>query len=209
MQATAASAWSPREALSRADRAGAGAARSNRAPCRRGLPSLLGKAKPQCPPVLPAGRLAVPALTGATWMSLEGHRSREAVSGTRRAQEGPQRVRLGGCLPPALRCPPWGASLSSVAGRGRESPDPSSELWTHQLFVTAPWDGHSGPLTPYTRRHGPRAVLALLGSCLRSTSCARKGPSRAQCPEENVLNCFKDRGVLFLTPRPRSQNKIP
>ena len=116
-----------------------------------GLPSLLEKAQPQRPLVLPAGRPAVPTLMGATWMGREGCRSREAVSGTQRAQEGPQRVWPSGCLPPALRPPPWGASFSSAAGRGGESPDPSSELWTRQLFVTAPWGGHSGPLAPPTQ----------------------------------------------------------
>lgn len=158
-----------------------------------GLPSLLEKAQPQRPLVLPAGRPAVPTLMGATWMGREGCRSREAVSGTQRAQEGPQRVWPSGCLPPALRPPPWGASFSSAAGRGGESPDPSSELWTRQLFVTAPWGGHSGPLAPPTRGAVGPGQAWHCWAAASGTRCARKGPSSAQCPEENILNCFKAR----------------
>lgn len=154
-----------------------------------GLPCLLGKVKPQCPAVLPAGWPAVPALTGVTWMSREGRGSREAVSGTRRAQEASQRVRLGGCLPPSLQPPPWGASFSSAAGQGRESPDPSSELCSPTVCHRHPGMGTAA--TPHTGRRGPGAGLVLLGNCLENTSCARKGPSSAQCPEENVLNYFK------------------
>ena len=148
-----------------------------------GLPSLLEKAQPQRPLVLPAGRPAVPTLMGATWMGREGCRSREAVSGTQRAQEGPQRVWPSGCLPPALRPPPWGASFSSAAGRGGESPDPSSELWTRQLFVTAPWGGHSGPLAPPTQGAVGPGQAWHCWAAASGTRCARKGPpaSRALC----------------------------
>lgn len=209
MQATAASAWRPRRNPVQGRPRAQGLHTPTGPLAAGGLPSLLEKAKPQRPLVLPARRPAVPTLMGATWMGHEGCRSREAVLGTRRAQEGPQRVWPSGCLPPALRPPPWGASFSSAAGQGRESPDPSSELWTRQLFVTAPWDGHSSPLAP--PQHGApwaRGRPGIAGELPRAPDVPGKGPAVHSALRKTSLTVSKPEDVLFLT-SPCSQNKIP
>ena len=189
--------------------AGSGAAHSHRAPCRWGAPLPAGEGEAAAPSCFASQTAGGAHSDGATWMGHEGCRSREAVLGTRRAQEGPQRVWPSGCLPPALRPPPWGASFSSAAGQGRESPDPSSELWTRQLFVTAPWDGHSSPLAP--PQHGApwaRGRPGIAGELPRAPDVPGKGPAVHSALRKTSLTVSKPEDVLFLT-SPCSQNKIP
>lgn len=168
-----------------------------------GLPCLLGKVKPQCPAVLPAGWPAVPALTGVTWMSREGRGSREAVSGTRRAQEASQRVRLGGCLPPSLQPPPWGASFSSAAGQGRESPDPSSELCSPTVCHRHPGMGTAA--TPTRGAVGPGQAWCCWGTASRTPVAPGKGPAVLSAPRKTSLTISKPKdrsGLISHSPPP-------